>query len=147
MQTNRRDEIRANGLHVTVLKEKILDVFEKIEEPLSVPELLKALKRYRLTPHKTTLYRELESLVGAGLLEELKLHDGLRSYELKHEKENHHHHFICEKCSNVIDFNNPQLETLIKKTASALKRKGVSVRNHALNLYGDCTQCSLKTSR
>ncbi len=136
-----QDKIRAKGLHLTILKEKIIGVFEKTKEPLSVQELLNALKRHKLSPHKTTLYRELESLVGVSILEELKLHDGLRSYELKHKKTNHHHHFICEECSEVIDFNNSDLEQLIKKVEFTFKRKGVAVQNHALNLYGLCAQC------
>lgn len=141
MRTNLHDQIRAQGLHVTVLKEKIIHIFEKTKDPLSVSELLKALRRGGLSPHKTTLYRELESLVGIGILEELKLHNGLRSYELKHEKSSHHHHFICEDCSEVIDFNNTAIEQLIKKVESTFKRKGVSVQNHALNLYGLCAEC------
>ncbi len=141
MQNKWRDQIHASGLHMTVLKEKIIGVFEKTKEPFSVSELLKALKRCKLSPHKTTLYRELKSLVEVGIIEELKFHNGLRNYELKHKKNTHHHHFICEDCSEVIDFNNSALEQLIKKVELTLKRKGVSVQNHALNLYGLCSQC------
>ena len=108
-----QDKIRAKGLHLTILKEKIIGVFEKTKEPLSVQELLNALKRHKLSPHKTTLYRELESLVGVSILEEPTTMD--YAVTNSNTKTNHHHHFICEECSEVIDFNNSDLEQLIKK--------------------------------
>ncbi len=133
------EKIRAQGLHQTPLKEKILILFEKANEPLTVAELLKKLKRFKLTPHKTTLYRELDGLVEAEILQEAKLHEGVQSYELLHE--DHHHHFICESCKEVVDFENDELEETIVKAIRNLKRRGHVTNDHRLNFYGLCSSC------
>lgn len=135
------EKIREGGLHLTPLKEKILTIFEKGHEPLSVANLLKQLRRYHLAPHKTSLYRELEALVETEILEEAKLHEGIQTYELKEE---HHHHFICELCNEVLDFEMPELEDSIKKMETQLNRKGVAIKTHSLNLYGHCSTCKTK---
>lgn len=133
------EKIQSGGLHQTLLKEKLLAIFEKANEPLSVPELLKKLKRYHLTPHKTTLYRELTGLTEANILEEAKLNDGIKSYELCHE--DHHHHFICQNCNGVVDFENDALEKTITNAMKNLRRKGHVTAEHRLNFYGLCAAC------
>lgn len=132
--------LREMGLRITPLKEALLVILAQKEEPLSVAELQIALKKRRLTPNKTSLYRELQTLTEANVVEEMQLLPGVRSFELSRSGE-HHHHFVCEKCEDIIDFENKEIEALLKKTESALKRKGLSVNTHALNLYGLCSTC------
>ena len=130
--------LRDLGLRITPLKEGILAALEKAEGPLSIPDLQAKLKK--LAPNKTSLYRELETLTEANVVEETQLFQDLRSYELKREG-GHHHHFVCENCKEVFDFQNEELEQTIIKIAKNLKRKGLAPREHHLNLYGLCAAC------
>lgn len=134
------EKLRDAGLRYTLLKDKILDVFKTADCPLTVPELSKQLKKKRFYPHKTSLYRELEALVNIGLLEEMQLHEGVQSFELK-EENNHHHHFICRNCNDVIDFKNEKVENALVATVQGLRRKGHEIDDHQLNLYGLCNTC------
>lgn len=132
--------LREMGLRITPLKEALLSILETKAQPLSVVELQSALKKHRLRPNKTSLYRELQTFVEIGIVEEFQHISGVRSFELSKFGE-HHHHFMCEACEDIIDFENEEIEELIKKTESSLKRKGMSVSAHALNLYGLCSSC------
>jgi len=130
--------LRDLGLRITPLKEGILTVLEKADGPLSIPDLQAKLKK--LAPNKTSLYRELETLTEAKVVEETQLFQDLRSYELKREG-GHHHHFVCDKCKEVFDFQNEELEQTIIKITKSLKRKGLTSKEHHLNLYGLCATC------
>ena len=134
-------KVRDQGLHLTSLKEKILEIFEQADTPLSVPDLTSYLKRRRLQPHKTSLYRALQGLTEAEILEEVKLLDGLQTFELKEQK--HHHHFVCRECNEVYDFENKEIEELLKNVTKSLERKGHQPDEHSLNLYGLCADCTV----
>ena len=132
--------LRELGLRITPLKEGILKILEKEDGPLSVPELQVRLKELKLKPNKTSLYRELEPLAGVNAVEESQLFQDLRTYELKRAG-GHHHHFVCENCKEVFDFQNAELEQTIVKIGKNLKRKGHLAKDHHLNLYGLCASC------
>lgn len=132
--------LRELGLRITPLKEGILKILEKEAGPLSVPELQAQLKKLKLSPNKTSLYRELETLTEANVVEESQLFQDLRTYELK-VAGGHHHHFVCENCKEVFDFQNAELEQTIVKIGKSLKRKGHLPKEHHLNLYGLCNSC------
>lgn len=132
------DSLREQGLRITPLKEGILAALEKASGPLSIPDLQTKLKK--LAPNKTSLYRELETLTAADAVEETQLFQDLRTYELKREG-GHHHHFVCEKCKEIFDFQNEELEQTIVKITQKLKRKGLAPKEHHLNLYGLCARC------
>ncbi len=134
------DSLRAQGLRITPLKKSILTILEKEEGPLSVPELQGKLKKRGLEPNKTSLYRELQSLSKIEVVEETQLFKDVRSYELRRGDE-HHHHFVCQKCESIIDFDNDQLEIVLSNVARNLRRKGHRTTDHQLNLYGLCASC------
>ena len=130
--------LREHGLRITPLKEGILEALEKANGPLSIPDLQAKLKK--LAPNKTSLYRELETLTAVKVVEETQLFQDLRTYELKREG-GHHHHFVCENCKTIFDFQNEELEQTIIKITRNLKRKGLAPKEHHLNLYGLCAAC------
>lgn len=132
------DSLRERGLRITPLKEGILAALEKASGPLSIPDLQAKLKK--LAPNKTSLYRELETLTAAEAVEETQLFQDLRTYELKREG-GHHHHFVCQNCEEIFDFQNEELEQTIVKITQKLKRKGLAPKEHHLNLYGLCARC------
>jgi len=138
--TDLLSSLRELGLRVTPLKQGILKILGKGNGPLSIPDIQARLKKMKLNPNKTSLYRELETLANVNVVEETQLFQDLRTYELK-KKGGHHHHFICEVCKEVFDFQNEQLERTIIKIGKSLKRKGHLSKDHHLNLYGLCASC------
>jgi Fe2+ or Zn2+ uptake regulation protein len=56
----------------------------------------------------------------------------------------HHHHMHCLNCGRTTSLPaNPLLETMIDSTA---KQDGFSPRNHQVEIYGLCSDCSSPTA-
>jgi Fur family ferric uptake transcriptional regulator len=72
----------------------------------------------------------------------LDFDDGCYRYELNRNKEDHrHHHLICLKCGCVEEVEEDLLETLENQI---LKNKGFVVKDHSVEFYGYCADCSIK---
>ena len=63
-------------------------------------------------------------------------------YEHRHIGK-HHDHFICTKCSKIIEFDNDEMERLQSRIASNL---GFHMLQHKMEIYGLCSECMAKRS-
>ncbi|MDY7039020.1 MAG: FeoA domain-containing protein [Thermodesulfobacteriota bacterium] len=58
-------------------------------------------------------------------------------YEHRHLGK-HHDHFICTKCSKIIEFSNEEMERLQIKIAA---NQGFHMLQHKMEIYGLCSEC------
>jgi len=114
----------------------ILEFLTSSSKPLSAFDLQKMLKLNKLSVNKTTVYRELDFLKNQNSIEEFKLDDGIRRYEILSY---HHHHTVCTKCGEIkcVELNK-DLESQEKKIEKNNKFKIIS---HSLEFYGLCHKC------
>lgn len=130
------NNLKIQGFRFTMVREAILGLLFKSSKPLSCKEIQKYLK---LKANKTTFYRELEFLKNKKIIEEFKLDDGIRRYEILSK---HHHHTFCIKCKNVKCVNfSKGLENQEKQIEKNNKFKIIS---HSLEFYGLCHNCQAK---
>ncbi len=132
------DTLRKGGARITGLRRALMGVFLEAERPLSVAELSASLKKFRLTPNKSSVYRELDFLLEQRLISELDILEGMKRYEWRHD-DHHHHHIVCSACGTVqcIDlcFNEKELAEKIEKAS------GFAVTSHILEFFGKCAAC------
>jgi Fur family ferric uptake transcriptional regulator len=121
-------------------REVILDVFLKSERHLSVDDLLQLVQKRRPDIGRTTVYRTLKLLQSAGLAQELVV-QGQTFFERDYNRE-HHDHFICNVCGDIIEFSNPEIERLQEEVAASL---GFTIEGHRHQIFGRCRRCSEKT--
>lgn len=78
-----------------------------------------------------TVYRNLNQLVDLGLILRIKTSEGMDRFDnLKQQ----HHHFICDKCSRIVDvFRSFEVDTEILP--------GSDVTHYAIQFYGICDKC------
>jgi Fur family ferric uptake transcriptional regulator len=50
----------------------------------------------------------------------------------------HHDHLICVGCGKVVEFRNPEVESLRSKVA---KSRGFTIESHSLRIFGRCKAC------
>jgi len=137
MNMEKKKEILASlkyqGFRSSLIREAILDLFFKINRPLSCQEVQKLLKN---KANKTTFYRELEFLKGKKIIEDFRLDDGIKRYEILSK---HHHHVICLKCRKVecvkLDKNIDEQEKEIERN------NNFKIISHTLEFYGLCQKC------
>lgn len=132
--------LQLQGFRMTQLRRKLLKLFSVTRTPLSVPEIDEALTKQKLEVNKTTIYRELEFLLGQEVIHSVQFNDDKKRYELARE---HHHHLICEKCQNIVEITIEELEPTFPKIEARLKEtKGFTLVDHSLEFFGVCKNCS-----
>ena len=135
------DHLRKNRLKRSEQREVILDTFLRSERHLSVDDLLQLVQKKRPDIGRTTVYRTLKLLVEAGLASQL---DTLGQARFEHEyNRQHHDHFICNGCGEIIEFSSPQIEQLQDDIAAGL---GFVIEGHRHQIYGLCRRCATRAA-
>ena len=128
-------KLKKAGLKITKARLEILKVMENHRKPLTI----KQIKNF-LQPKidLVTIYRNVETLAKLGILRKVLITDSEAFYEYNH---GHHHHFICQNCGTIEDFEVCNTESLIKAPLSHSK-KFAFVLDHQLELFGLCKICA-----
>jgi Fur family ferric uptake transcriptional regulator len=136
---------RENVSRWTVPREVIFELLNRSSKHISAKEIYASL--YSMYPGigLTTVYRTLELLRRLGFVQKVSARDGQGRYELKTEdRKDHHHHLICTKCGNIIDYRDfvkEELE-LVKKTEEILAKKhNFLIQDHNIEFLGLCEKC------
>jgi len=134
-----RDFITRNGLKNSRQRELIAETFFASDGHLSVDELLERVRVGDPKVGQATVYRTMKLLAKCGLAEVRQFGDGHTRYEhIAVGEHEHHDHLICTSCGLIIEFVNPQIETLQDAVAVA---HGFIVDHHKMELYGVCADC------
>jgi Fe2+ or Zn2+ uptake regulation protein len=109
---------------------------EQILQLLKDGSLLTATEICEKLPHidRATIYRNLDLFTRQGFLRKVNVKEGVASYEITHEGDNHQH-FICSNCEKIIPID------IDKHMIEKLAPKGVKLENFELNVKGKCEDC------
>jgi len=140
-----RHQFRRHVCRWTLPRQAILDLLSRTPGHLTAKEIYSSLHRSHPGLGLTTVYRTLDLLVRSGLVSRFSFGSGESRYEFNPaEKKEHHHHLICTRCGQVInyrDFVDEELE-LIKKTEESLAKKyKFVIHDHNIEFYGLCEKC------
>lgn len=120
------------GLKNTNVRKNIITLFESSKTPVSAGDVLKHIK-----VNKTTIYREIDTLIKANILVEVNFGDRKKRYELSNLT--HHHHLVCIGCRNVSDvYINEQL---LENDKLILDANQFRIIRHSLEFFGYCQSC------
>ena len=134
--------IERNGLKTSRQRELIADVFFQARGHLSIDELLERVRGADPKVGQATVYRTMKLLTKCGLAEARQFGDGHTRYEPVEEHQEHHDHLICTSCGKIVEFHNPQIESLQDRVAV---EHGFVVTHHKMELYGLCSDCRYGT--
>ena len=121
------------------MRDAILECLFESAAPVSVPQLIHTLGTKGFRPNKTTVYRQLSTLVNYDAIEMVKLDADVQLFEIK---KGHHHHFVCDNCDDVIDIDSPEVESALHAFERELGKRNLRVTKHEFALYGLCNQCN-----
>lgn len=116
-------------------REKILEVLSNNAVHPTAEKLLDILNKQGAEIGMTTLYRNLNQLVSAGMIKKI---EGLESSAHFDHNTFEHYHFICVECKKVFDIPSDVAPDLVKNTQSAT---GFDVINHDIVFHGICSEC------
>ena len=100
-------------------------------------ELVRDVHGIEASVSRGTVYRTLRLLHEAGVVEKHDFRYGAPHYEVTFAKA-HHDHLMCVQCGEIIEFQEPRVETLQQ---AVVTRYGYQLLSHTHKLYGLCRQC------
>ncbi len=131
-----RDKLKKIGLKLTPQREQILWVLSNADTHLNPEELFLRVKKRLPRIGQATVYRNLELLTRAGILQKSDWKERHLHYELSREN---HHHLICTRCGQVIEFRSAPLRQMKKIS----REYGFSLVQEEIRLFGLCKKCQL----
>ena len=132
-----RRYLRDHSLPVTHQREAIAAAVFFSNAHLSVGDIERALRDQGVRAGKATVYRTLDLLVKAGLVQEHDFGEGFKRYEPL-EAQSHHEHLICLNCGKVVEFSSERIERMKSLIAD---EHGFRHHHHRLEIYGTCREC------
>ncbi len=100
---------------------------------LTAPDLVEKLHAQGHDVHKTSVYRNLETLVSKGSIFRHSIGDQHVVYELRRH---HHDHLVCTSCGKV-----ESVECQVHLPENVGKKNGFEVEFHNLTIFGHCKSC------
>ena len=125
-----------NGYRLTPARQAIIEAFVKCEGHITADDLVS--KVHEQAPHvgRMTVYRTLDLLSGLGVIRPIYQGTGAAHYILM--AASGHHHLICVRCHQVIEFEDCMGQELTEKLG---QRFNFQVRSHLLEVQGVCQTC------
>jgi Fur family transcriptional regulator, ferric uptake regulator len=102
----------------------------------TVDDLWHDLRQREAHLGRATVYRSVEMLVQAALLDRVEFADGTHHYRVCGGT--HHHHLTCTQCHRVVEVD---LCLPPEHMAALSQQTHFTIEGHALALYGRCEQC------
>ncbi len=123
----------------TKQRDVIFNEFFSLPKHVTVEELYERVKSKDPRIGYATVYRTLKLFKDCGLAFERNFGDGSTRYEPVLFEGEHHDHIICMECNRIMEFRSPEIEDYIRKIAGQYNFR---LRNHKLELYGTCSDCT-----
>ncbi len=137
-----RPRAAATGVRATRQRAAIIDVLDTVEEFRSAQDLHDELRRRGENIGLTTVYRTLQSLSAADLVDMVRTDTGESMYRRCSAPE-HHHHLVCRSCGSAVEVSGREVEAWAADVAEA---HGFSDVSHTIELFGTCADCGLSAA-
>ncbi|MEA3460214.1 MAG: Fur family transcriptional regulator [Chloroflexota bacterium] len=131
--------LRRAKRRVTPQRMLILETMREAGGHLDADEIYHLARQKMPRLSLSTVYRTLNMLKEAGLVDELHLGEEHHHYELRGERG--HHHLICQGCGKVVEFECPFSRQLIRDLSEDYD---FEITDMHLDVIGYCAECRRK---
>jgi len=137
-----RRHLRDRGVPVTQQRQAVAASVFFADRHVSVGDIEQALAERGDRVGKATVYRTLELLVSAGLIQEHDFGEGFKRYEPLAAR-GYHEHLICLRCGRVEEFASDRFDRMNVVIA---EEHGFRHEHHRWEIYGVCPECQRRDS-
>lgn len=130
--------IRESGGRFTPQRQLIIELLDKEQAHLDADRLFQLAYQQDKTVSLATVYRTLNVLKEAGLIDQRHLSPDHERAAYEPASSVEHYHLTCRKCGRVIEFQTDLVEALKTELETALK---VQVEQTCICLQGLCPDC------
>jgi len=133
-----REFLLTKGQRLTRSRSIIVEEVFASHEHFDADQLIQRLvQRTERRVSRATIYRSLALLEEAGLIRKVARQDGREVYEHDYGYPQHDH-FICNRCGNLIEFQNTAIHDLLVEIA---REYSFRMEGHRLEVHGLCRDC------
>jgi len=129
--------IREMGIKVTQQRIAILEALSGGRAHVTAQEVFEKVNAKYPEIGFATVYRFLRKMAEQNYVTEVRMGGLPARYELTPRR--HHDHLTCVKCSQIVEFESPQIEILQEAVA---REHNFQLTHHILELYGVCPRCA-----
>lgn len=130
-----KDYLGTNHLKLTQQRLLIFKVFMSSDEKVTPEALLERVQEIDSGVSRSTIYRTVKHLSGAGVARYIHQGDGVTHYE---PMSDHYSQMICERCGRAIPVINPFIDCLMQETA---RQQGFILYRYRTVMHGLCPRC------
>jgi len=132
--------LKKKGLKLTPQRKLVVDAIHDAKGHLTAEDVIVWVQDRMPEVHKSTIYRTLNLLEGAGSVFKSEL-GGHFIYH--HAEEGHHHHLVCSKCGKTVDCDEDIFTPVERSIAD---KYGFHVVFRHLVISGVCQECRSKSA-
>lgn len=115
------------------LNQIICEFIKTKHTPVNFGEISDLLLSKKLSPNKTTIYRNLEKLAKENYIKKVVLSDQKQYWEINQCSQNHqHYHLICQNCEKI---------ECKEMTNFNLPNDNFQINKAEINFFGICNNC------
>lgn len=134
--------LATHGIRVTGQRVTVLDAMLHEPNDVTAQVLHDRLHAHHPTLGIATVYRTLNALADAGVLD--RLHHAHGSTCFRYCGPGHHHHLTCRQCHAVVELRECELGAWAAEIGA---RHGFTGVQHAVELEGTCEACASAAER
>lgn len=136
------EQLQTQGYRITNPMKVIVDILSKSDHLLNPTEIYLQAKKVNSKIGLVTVYRTMEKLMGAGLIDRVHMPDGCQSFFKS--SNGHQHLLICSHCGKAEYFEGENLHQFFQKIGDQFDYE---VQDHWLQLFGLCDECKKMLDR
>ena len=141
IRTTWLNQLQANGHRLTKPLKILVNILAESQFILNPTEVFNIAKKKYPKIGLVTVYRAMEKMESAGLIERVHMPDGCQSFF--QAREGHQHLLICLNCGKAEYFEGENLQLFFQKISM---QNGYQIQNHWLQLFGICEICQIQNS-
>lgn len=142
------ERLKLEKVKLTVNRRRVLDQFMESDSPWTLRSLHTSLNQVEEC-NLSSVYRALEALRAAGVLEEFRLPGDRQTFfslikkptpskAISHAAHGHHHHIVCQDCGKVSHLDMCVPLAYMGKVENA---SGYRITAHQMEFTGLCAKC------
>lgn len=131
-----KTELNEANLRATPARLALMELLETTDKPLDVQTMIAFLEHRSIKADPATVFRIVNMFTEKGIVKPIQLHEGKFRYELSNKAD--HHHLVCEKCGEIEDISDCNIDALEKEIE---RKKHFKVTSHSLEFFGICQSC------
>ena len=130
--------LREKGLKATKGRLEVLKILKEAARPMSAAQVFQDLPKDACAS-LSTVYRVLNQLTEADILQASLQQDECTYYEYRNEE--HRHYIVCSRCGKLAPIDDCPLDALDEHI---LRSTGYAITGHRFQLEGICPDCLKK---